>query len=182
MIRNGGLITAILVLLSEGFGGEKTVISLKNFCDTELKSAGIEIVQPTAFHIKALGGGGDYGWTYKSNELFAYGWILDADTRKLVWKMDVDNTSKSKGDREFDDEVTLKPGSYEVYFTVPTFAYHTTFTHVNMNIDHREKPLFGAHEKKGKDFFGMFKNWWSDDIAKDWEKRCDRWGIELLLD
>lgn len=174
--------TLILLVLSKSFAEEKAVVSLKNFCDTELKSAGIEVPRTTTFHVKALGGGGDYGWTYKSDELFAYGWIINADTRALVWKMDVDNTSSSKSDRKFDDEVTLKAGRYEVYFTVPTFSYHTTFTHININIDHREKPLFGGQGEKHKGFLEFFKDWWSDDIGKDWDKRCSGWGIELLAD
>lgn len=172
----------VLFTFSACLAGEKTVVSLKNFCDTELKSAGIGVPRTTTFHVKAIGAGGDYGWTYKSDELFAYGWIINADTRKLVWRMDVDNTSSSKSDREFDDNVTLEPGSYEVYFTVPTFSYHTTFTHVNIDIDHREKPLFGSQGKQHKGFFEFFKDWWSDDIGKDWDKRCGGWGIELLAD
>ncbi len=176
------VLIAMVGVFSAGYAGEKTVVSLKSFCDTELRSSGIEISQSMTFHVKALGAGGDYGWTYKSDEMFAYGWIINAETRRLVWKMDVDNTSRSKDDREFDDNVTLEPGSYEVYFTVPTFAYHTTLTHINIDIDHREKPLFGPREKKDKDFFGFFKNWWSDDIGRDWEKRCGQWGMDLLVD
>jgi hypothetical protein len=176
-------VLALAAFVSRGVAGEKSVVSLKNFCDTELKSAGIELNRTTRFHVKALGGGGDYGWTYKSSEMFAYGWILDATTRKLVWKMDVDNTSRAKKERSFDDVVTLSPGSYEVYFAVPTFAYHTTFTHFLTNVDHRVKPLFGDHKSgKKNEFIDMFKNWWSDDIAEDWEKRCNAWGIDLLLD
>ncbi|MEK9136410.1 MAG: hypothetical protein AAB393_04755, partial [Bacteroidota bacterium] len=164
------------------YAGEKAVVSLRGFCDTELRKAGIEIPKSMTFHVKAVGGGGDYGWTYKSDEMFAYGWIISADTRKMVWQMDVDNTSRTRGDRKFDDNVTLEPGSYEVYFTVPTFSYHTTFTHININIDQREKPLFGPREKRDKDFFGFFKDWWNDDVKKEWEKRCDRWGMEMLVD
>ena len=172
----------ILFISSFACAGERTVVSLKNFCDTELKSAGIELAQSTTIHVKATGAGGDYGWTYKSKDLFAYGWIINADTRKLVWQMDVDNTSRSKSDREADERIPLAAGRYEVYFTVPTFSYHTTFTHININVDHRERPLFGKHEKTEKDFFDMFKNWWSDDIGKEWERRCDRWGIDILAD
>ena len=172
-----------LVASTVSLAGERSIVSLKNFCDTELKCAGIEVPRSTTLHVKALGGGGDYGWTYKSDELFAYGWIINAETREVVWRMDVDNTSSSStSDREFDDEVTLKAGSYEVYFTVPTFSYHTTFTHTNINVDHREKPLFGGQEGKHKGFFEFFKSWWSDDIKKDWEKRCAQWGIDLLVD
>jgi len=170
------------IVVSSALGGERSVVSLKNFSDVELKMAGIEVPQSTTFHIKALGAGGDYGWTYKSDELFAYGWIINADTRKLVWKMDTDNTSRSRDDREFDEKVTLERGSYEVYFTVPTFSYHTTFTHFSVNVDHRQHPLFGNHEEKGKDFFGFFKNWWSDDVEKNWERRCRNWGLEMLVD
>jgi hypothetical protein len=176
-------ILAVAALVTRAMAGEKAVVSLKGFCDAELKSAGIELTRTTRFHIKALGGGGDYGWTYKSNEMFAYGWILDASTRKLVWKMDVDNTTRAKKERSFDDNLTLSPGSYEVYFAVPTFAYHTTFTHFMTNVDHRNKPLFGEGKSaKGKEFIDFFKNWWSDDITEDWEKRCNGWGIDLLLD
>lgn len=176
-------ITLVPLFISQGSAGEKTVVSLRNFCSTELKSTGIEISQPTTFHVQALGGGGDYKWTYKSKEMFAYGWILNADTRKMVWEMDIDNTTPSKSDREFDEKVTLNPGSYEVYFAVPTYAYHTALTHISINIDHREKPLFGERKKKhDKEFFGFFKNWWSDDIEKEWKKRCERWGIDLLVD
>jgi hypothetical protein len=169
-----------VLVVSVSHASEKTVVSLKGFCDNELKSAGIEIGRETTFHIKGLGAGGDYGWTYKSDELFAYGWIINADTRQLVWKMDIDNTSSSHGNREFDDNVTLKPGSYEVYFTVPTFSYHTTFTHININIDHREKNLFDSHD--GANIFGFFKDWWSDDVKKDWQDRCGKWGMELLVE
>ncbi len=162
--------------------GGKAVVSLKDFSQVELKTAGFDLSETTAFTVKALGGGGDYGWSYKSDQLFAYGWIIDADTREVVWKMDVDNTSHSGDDREFDGTVTLQPGSYEVYFTAYSFAYHTTFTHINVNIDHRDKPLFGEYSKGDKDILKFFKDWWSDDIAKDWEKRCRNWGIELTVD
>lgn len=162
--------------------GERVVVSLKDFSATELKSAGIELSAKTKFHIKALGGGGDYGWTYKSDEMFAYGWIINATTRQVVWEMDVKNTDRAKDDREFDDSIVLDRGSYEVYFTVPVFAYHTSFTHVLTNVDHRQKPLWGSEEKKDKEFFGFFEGWWSDDITKEWEKRGKNYGVEMLCD
>lgn len=183
-MRNNIRATIFCLVAMSGISsaGEKQLLSLRNFCDTELKSSGIELPVAMTVHIKAVGGGGDYGWTYKSNEMFAYGWIIDADTRKMVWKMDVNNTSRAKPNKEFDGTITLNPGSYEVYFTVPTFSYHTTFTHINVNIDHKEQPLFGSHSSHRNNFLEFFKNWWSDDIERDWEKRCDKWGMELFVD
>ena len=170
------------VAWSAARAGEHSVLSLKDLSDVELKSAGIHFSQQTQVHIRALGGGGDYGWTYKSDQMFAYGWIINADTRKLVWEMTVDNSSRSKDDRSFDGSVTLDPGDYEVYFTAYAFVYHTTFTHINVNVDHREKPLFGWRQDKGKNFFSWFTDWFTDDIGKDWAKRSRNWGIEMLVD
>src|SRR5436309_7245459 len=78
----GSMSTFMILCISLGEAREKTIVSLKNFCDIELKSEGMEVPKSTMFHIKALGGGGDHGWTYKSKEMFAYGWIINADTRK----------------------------------------------------------------------------------------------------
>ncbi len=161
--------------------GEKQIVSLGNFCDTELKSAGIELAQPAEVHIKAIGGGADRGWTYKSDQMFAYGWIINAATREPVWKMTAANSRRSGDDLEFDGNVNLDAGSYEVYFTAYAFAYHTTFSHFNVNIDHRNKDLFGGSEKK-RNFFSWFSDWFSDDIGKAWKERCARWGVQLLVD
>ena len=161
--------------------GEKTFVSLKDFHDAELKYAGIEITAPITFHVKALGGGGDGDWGKKSDQMFAYGWIINADTRLPVWQMTVQNSSKAGDNRWFDGSVSLQPGSYEVYFTAYAFYYHTPFTNVNINIDHRNEPLFGSPGKK-KNFFSWFSDWWSDDIAKDWDKRSPEWYLEVLAD
>ena len=158
------------------------MISLRDLSDVEIKSAGIELAQPVTFHIRALGAGGSYGWTYQSNDMFAYGWIIDADTRQPVWTMDVENTSAVHNDREFDGTVRLNRGSYEVYFAACTFTYHSMFTHMNTDVDHRNKPLFGPSESGKDHFFSFFSNLFSNDITKEWKKRAPRWGIELLVD
>jgi hypothetical protein len=170
-------------LVSTGaVAGEKTIISLKDLSTQELKSAGIEIPTTMEIHIKGRGAGGDEGWTYKSDQLFAYGWIINAATRNLVWKMDVDNTSREGDDRVCDSRITLAPGSYEVYVTAPTFGHHTTFKHLNINIDHREKPLFEKYKSDDGGFFSFFSRWWSDDIETEWGKRSPEWGVDLLVD
>lgn len=177
------LSVAVLTLLCVcgASGGEKQIASLRDFCGTELKSAGIELRMPAQVHIKALGGGGDKGWTYRSDQMFAYAWIIDASTRECVWKMNTGNSHSSGDDLSFDGTIELAPGSYEVYFVAYAFAYHTAFSHFNVNIDHRNKDLFGESEKK-RNFFSWFKDWFSDDIGKGWRKRCQAWGVDLLVD
>ncbi|MEW6509767.1 MAG: hypothetical protein AB1428_02280 [Bacteroidota bacterium] len=176
---------AFFLLVAAGgivFGGEKQIVSLRDMSEVEVKQAGFELRQEAPVHIVALGGGGDYGWTYKSDEMFAYAWIIDADTRNKVWEMTAGNSSKSKDDRSFDGTVTLSPGSYEVYFAAAVFAYHSTFSHMRTNVDHRRSPLFGERKKGKTNFFEWFSGWWSDDIAKDWDKRAKHWGVDVYVD
>ncbi|MBI4535968.1 MAG: hypothetical protein HY708_06790 [Ignavibacteriae bacterium] len=175
------VLTALITLSAIAVAGESVVVALKDFSNVELMSAGLEVPRKITFTVKALGGGGSSGWTYKDDAMFAYGWILDADTRKPVWKMDIDNTSRSGDDREFDGTVTLGKGSYEVYFAATTFRYHSTFKHITTNIDHREKLPFGEGENE-KGFFSFFKEWWSDDVRNEWMTRSKKWGIEIFAD
>jgi hypothetical protein len=175
------LVFAALVRVT-GFAGEETVVSLRDFSKTELKYAGLVIAQPVTIHIRALGGGGDYGWTNKNDNMFAYGWILDAATRRPVWTMTADNTSKAGDDRQFDGTVSLQPGSYEVYFTAFAFALHSTFSHISTNVDHRNDPLFGDSRREKRNFFSWFKDFWSDDVTKEFLKRSPRWGMDLMVD
>ena len=170
------------VALSFAAAGERMVFSLRDFSKEELKSSGLEVRQPIAVHLKALGGGGSSGWTYKSDKMFAYGWIINADTRAVVWRMNLDNTSRSGDDREFDGTVSLETGSYEFYFTAYAFEYHTTFTHLSVNVDHRDKPLFNNGERSHKGFLSWFTDWWSDDMDKAWNKRSRAWGIDVFVD
>jgi hypothetical protein len=177
----GGIVLAAAIAMT-ATAGEKQIVSLRDMSEVELKQYGFELHERAQVRIKALGAGGDYGWTYKSDEMFAYAWIIDARSREVVWEMTADNTSKSKEDRTFDGTVTLGPGSYEVYFTAAVFAYHSTFTHMRVNVDHRQKPLFGEGKKGKNNFFQWFSGWWSDDIARDWDKLAKRWGVDLLVD
>lgn len=174
--------SVLLIAAATAIAGEKQIVSLKDMHEVELRSAGIELMREAPVHIKALGGGGDYGWTHKSDEMFAYAWILNADTRDPVWTMTVENTSKAKDDRVFDGTITLPAGAYEVYFTVPVFSYHSPFTNLRVNVDHRRQPLWGDSKKEKKNFFNWLTGWWSDDIAEDWDKRAKKWGVELLVD
>ena len=178
MLSTGLLVSGTLLASA----GEKIIVSLRDFKDTELKYAGFETRRPVTVHIDALGGGGSHGWSYKSNTMFAYGWIINAETRALVWQMTAENTGKAGDDRSFDGTVALEPGKYEAYFTAYGFAFHSTFTHMTVNVDHRKSPLFGARGNNKRHFFSWLTDWWSDDIGDDWNKRSGSWGMDVALD
>ena len=176
----------VVSLLSAGCwmapAGEKSFVSLKDMSKVELKYAGFELRAPATLHIIATGAGGSQGWSYKSDRMFAYGWILNADTREPVWEMTTHNTETEGRDRSFDGSITLPAGSYEVYFAACTFVRHTTFSHFDLNVDHRSKPLFGSGAKSKNHFFSWLTQWWNDDANQAWTKRSPAWGIELSAD
>ncbi|HTY01208.1 MAG TPA: hypothetical protein VMG09_14380 [Bacteroidota bacterium] len=176
------ILLAIFLLDAHVFAGERIILSLRDFTQTELKGTGIAITQPTTVHIVALGGGEGGGWGGKSNNLFAYGWIINAESKEIVWEMTGENTSSSSDDRKFDGTINLSPGKYEVYFTAYAFAEHSAFSQIQMNIDHRNSPLFGNPSESKHDFFGWFKDLWSGDAKRDFYKRAPHWGIDLLVD
>lgn len=55
----------------------------------------------------------------RSNPMIAYGWILNADTKEVMWAMQPDNVNKDWGSRNvsYQGQLALKPGNYEAYFS-----------------------------------------------------------------
>ncbi|OGC02686.1 hypothetical protein A2V82_09445 [candidate division KSB1 bacterium RBG_16_48_16] len=66
--------------------------------------------------------------TFYNDDWIARAWILDSDSRRLVWEMTEDNSKKSgrKGKRRFYDELNLPRGRYEAYFS----TNHITDIHI----------------------------------------------------
>lgn len=190
MIR-GGVLSLLIVFsfFSGARAGEKTVVLLRDFRTTELKSAGLVLPRPTTLHIVARGAAGskcDREKKGKGDDMFAYGWILDADRREVVWTMTSENTSRARDDRTFDDYVTLPQGSYELYFVAATFTYVSTFKNLSMNVDHREAGVFNMGISSNKRERGWLEGWFDklfgDDVREEWEKRSKNWGMEVFVD
>lgn len=190
-LRNIVLGTGIFFWWTATLAGEKAVVSLRDFSGVEVRAAGIELPQTLTVKIVARGADGgncDSDWKGKDrNQMFAYGWILNADTRQVVWEMTRDNSSRARDDRTFEGEVTLERGSYEVYFAATTFAYITTFKNISVNVDHREPELFNHGVRRSNSgikgwFEGWFSDWFGDDLKSEWLKRSKAWGIDLLVE
>jgi len=181
-MRTRTIFYTLLALPGILLADDQPFVSLRDFSTVETKSAGFTLSTSAQVHIKALGGGGDQGWSYKTDAMFAEGWIINAVTRESVWRMKPGNTEKQRSDREFDGTITLPAGSYEAYFSAQAFSYHTAFSNINVNIDHRNKPLFGGSDENKKGFLNWFTKWWSDDIGKEFAERSTRWGMDLTLE
>ncbi len=175
------MILMVLYVNRYALAGERLIIQLKDFTQTEVKSGGFNLPSHSSIHIKALGAGGEKNFPFSKVSLFAYGWIINADTRELVWRMDRNNTKKEKDDRKFDGTISLPKGSYEVYYSVYGYFSSSSFSTFDINIDRRKENSYGNKSKR-RGFFEWFENFFGEDAEKDWARRAKNWNIELFVD
>jgi len=88
------------------------VVKLDKLGDYEEVSEGFTVVRPMKLRISAIGEG-------SSGKLSDYGWIENAQTGEIVWKMryrDTDEAGGASKNRRFDRIMHFEPGSYIVNF------------------------------------------------------------------
>jgi hypothetical protein len=120
-----GAITSIVavMLLSPIRGyGQHTIVDLKDFSPDEFYVEKFSVTSASDVHVEAVGAMSKSSKWNKANPMLAYGWMLNGDTRELVWAMNVSNVKEEWGSRNvrFEGTISLKPGTYEVYYS--TFA------------------------------------------------------------
>ena len=146
-------------------GSEKTIVRLRDFTQAEVKSGGFSLPVETRIHITAFGSGGERRLGYSGSELYAYGWIINADSRAEVWRMSRNNTLKDGRERKFDGDITLPKGDYEVYYTAYAYRGGSTFTNFNINVDPRDHG--GSDRRKRRHgFIDWFVDLFTEDIEK----------------
>lgn len=164
-------------------GGKAYFITLKDFTAEEVKGLGFTLAKDMKISINAVGGGNKNSWKefwngkYKSNDMFAGGWIIDAETREVVWEMSMSNTSGRENERSCEDEVSLKKGSYEVYFAAYGYSSSAGMNFYSINIDRRSGKT--NSEKFVDKFLGWFDEDYKDMYTEFMEKAKDVWGIFL---
>jgi hypothetical protein len=160
------------------------IVSLRDFTKEEVRGVGITLSKDLRVHISAVGGGDKSFWSdafsdNDSQSMFAAGWILDADTREIVWDMTMDNTSGRANRRTCEKDLTLKKGSYEVYFSAYGYVSGGTFSHISINIDRRK-----THRTSNKVFGGLLGVFGVDDqefYDEFMDNAKDVWGITLSV-
>jgi hypothetical protein len=91
-----------------------TIVHYEDLDGYDLEETSFEVSHPLTIRIEAVGAG-----NRKTDELYAYGWIFNNDTRRPEWIMEYERTERFDrgGDlREFTGEVDLDPGNYTAYF------------------------------------------------------------------
>lgn len=102
----------------------QTTIGVGDVFPGKVEYAAFSLSANTKLNIRVTGGAFHHeDW----RKLVYYGWIIDSETRKPVWHTaDKLDDGFEYGEFQVKDEISLKPGNYEVYFAG---AYHNQDTY-----------------------------------------------------
>ena len=154
---------------------EHVLLSLKDARATEVQSQGFTLPKAMKVHVYAKGGSAE------EEPFFAYGWILNAATREVVWQMD-GRTAHADGVYQVADAyLDLPQGSYEAYYTHHAYAqYGGALLFSSRNLDRRprttDQDRDGSH---GRWLHQLFTGGPNGNGA--WERRVGNYGMELYL-
>jgi hypothetical protein len=146
----------LLVTLGAGSALADPLLVVDRFDEDELRVTGFELTQDATIEVDALGARPRH-----SDHLSAYGWILDADSREVVWSMDEERTHRNDDNRylrEASATLDLPKGRYELYYWAGTRR-----SGYNVNFGNLSRFLRGH---------------WDDQ--DDW--RDSRWDLEDALE
>ena len=158
---------------------EPRIISLKGFEAAEVRSQGFTLPRDMKVHVYAKGGGvRRFGHAPMDNPLFAYGWILNAATREVVWQMDGSTTQRDWEYRVADRYLDLPKGSYEAYFANHGFGQSLLFAQWTRNIDRRA--LHADRTERPRGFLAAIG---ADEasLLRHWRDQVGNYGLEIYL-
>lgn len=180
--RRLGLLVVGLALAAACLGlraAEPRIVALHGFEEVEVRQQGFTLPRAMKVHIYARGAGVRHlGRSFNTNPFFAYGWILNATTREVVWQMDGMNTKRNWEYRIADQYLDLPAGSYEAYFSNHGFAQSLLFAQWDRNIDRRD--LKEQSEKRSHGFLAAIGAGESS-LLRHWKEQVGMYGMELYL-
>jgi hypothetical protein len=160
-------------------GAEPRIVALHGFEAAEVRQQGFTLPRATKVHVYARGAGlRRLVHTVQDEPLFAYGWLLNATTREVVWQMDGANTRRDWEYRIADQYLDLPAGSYEAYFANHGFGQSLLFAQWSRNIDRRDLLSGGTVRHNG--FLAALG---ADEasLLRHWREQVGMYGLEIYL-
>jgi len=137
------------------------ICDFTDFARGDLVVDGFELKNKTDISIEAVGAEFRH-----SDYMFAYGWIINAETREPVWVLADEDTRRYRRSRilrKYNDEISLPAGRYEVIYYIGEATYLGGTDFIFRNIDDAGnilKAIFGA----GDDYDNDDENILDDDF------------------
>lgn len=141
----------VFILVAPIIRADDIVVNMRDFYEGDLVVDGFELKSKTRLSINAIG-----AELKHSDDMYAYGWIIDANSREPIWVLDEEDTKRYHGPqriRQYEGETTLPAGKYEVYYYAgrPYF-----YDGINISIDDLDEAIdllgriFDNDEKRHK--------------------------------
>ena len=160
-------------------GGEPRLVALHGFETAEVRQQGFTLPRAMKIHVYAKGAGlRRFVQASGGSPLFAYGWILNAATREVVWQMDGSNTKRNWEYQVADQYLELPEGSYEAYFSNHGFGQSLLFAQWSRNIDRRS-----IHQEGTARPHGFLAAIGADEasLLRHWREQVGNYGLEIYL-
>ncbi len=179
--RRSSLLLAVLFTLAPGLRAEeRAVVSLKEFVSTEVRSQGFTLPRSMKVHVYAKGGGKSAKDAWAGDaQPYAYGWILNAASREVVWQMGGTNTRREGRYLVADQYIDLPKGSYEAYFSNHGFQGSAYFARWSMNIDRRHLEREDTRSPEDRNFFQRLLRVDSPARLREWKSQAANYGLEV---
>ena len=148
----------VLLLVSSVVAKDVKVFEFRNFRRRDLIEQGLTLNKDIRLKVEAWGASDKWG-----DEMLAYGWILDSETRRVVWELTTSNSSEERRryNRSAKEEIKLRAGRYEIYYAVsPRGTWDTSY----------------------KDFGDFLEDLFDGFRGSKWRREARSWGIVLWAD
>lgn len=148
----------VLLLVSSVVAKDVKVFEFRNFRRRDLIEQGLTLNKDIRLKVEAWGASDKWG-----DEMLAYGWILDSETRRVVWELTTSNSSEERRryNRKAKEEIKLRAGRYEIYYAVsPRGTWDTSY----------------------KDFGDFLEDLFDGFRGSKWRREARSWGIVLWAD
>ncbi len=119
------------VLLIISFSSAQNKVGAGDVLPGSVEFSAFTLSQPEKVKISGTAGVFREDWQM----MVYYGWILNSETRKVVWHVadKIEDKDFDFGEYEINDEVQLDKGTYEVYFTGAYHQRNNDWSFKNMN-------------------------------------------------
>ena len=160
---------------------QNRILSLAPLRDNDFESKGFILTRPLQVRIYAIGEG-------RRGDMYDYGWIIDAKTRKRIWEMDYQETTHAGGNlknRMINQVIKLDKGSYIAYYiTDDSHSYRHWNSSPPFDQEHWGLTIYTADENYKPDYVKDYQE--EDDpsiLAKIVEVGDDQYkSFEFILD
>ena len=117
------VILCLLMPLAVCFAQKDVLVDIHKIYPEEMEVAGFELNRDQDVQVEAV------GLSYRGRRydfMLGTAWILNAETREVVWELPAAETEPERGEdlQEFSGKVSLTKGKYEVYYSAfPHYRY-----------------------------------------------------------